>query len=742
MKQLVTAGISGNPVIFCFLWVALLMVPVTEVKSQGCVMSCPPNDPPVEISLPSTCTDIVTYDEIGVILTGCSGPVSVDIIVNGNSIGDVIDASLIGGTYMVIVTNDNSGQSCMTMITVVDDQAPVLTCPPDVTLECTTDLSGYTALDPSAISDCSTTQVFIQDSVLFTSNCPGPIISKYYRQYIVVDAYQNADTCFQFISLAKADLDDVEFPPDLIGLDALACLPPPDSSPVYTGYPSVNGSEIVNGVFCNLLATYSNLIVPICSGSYKIMRTWTVVDWCDNNQSSTDVQVIEVLDQTPPVVNAPADFTMSTSAQNCSADVIMPPAIISDDCSTGFSVRMVGSFGTIFSNGGVIPALPIGVHRIIYIATSDCQLEGRDTTFVTVQDLQPPVPICNQALTVPLDNFGIVAIPAYLFNAASYDNCGQVYFKVRRMTAPAGYTCANPGNPNNLFDDLVQFCCQDIALSPIMVVLRVYDVMPVPGPVSDTYLDSHFNDCMVSVVVQDKMPPQIICPSDLTISCQFPFIPDHLDVFGTVALTEEDREPICFDDPGVPGNPGLQCPGIDGLATDNCHVTVSAEAEININNCGVGTITRIFTATDDGGLSSTCTQTISVINYDPFSEADIVWPSDLTTFNICEVDLLDPDDLDPPYNEPILNDGPCDLASFTYDDDVFDFSNNDQACFKILRTWKVIDWCQFNPPYAGLWTHIQIIKVMNNVPPVISGVEDIIEFRCVFIKFILTISFH
>ena len=703
------------------------MLTSLDLRSQGCIMTCPPNDPPVQISLSSACSDILTYGEIGVTLSGCAGPISVDIIVNGNSIGDVITASMIGGIFMVIVTDDNSGQSCMTMIKVVDKQAPLLVCPPDVTLDCTTDLSEYSALDPGDISDCSGTQVFIEDSVIFSSNCQGPIISKYYRQYIVVDEYFNADTCVQLISLTKATLDNVEFPPDVSGLDALSCFPLPDTSPENTGYPSVNGNNIVNGVFCNLSSTYTDAIAPLCSGSYKIIRTWTVLDWCNNNQSATHVQVIEVLDHTPPVVTAPIDFTISTSAQNCTADVLMPPALITDDCSTVISVRMSGPFGTVFSNGGLISGIPVGTYNIIYIADSDCQLEGKDTTRVTVQDLQPPVPICNQAITVPVDNSGIADIPAYIFNSASYDNCGNVYFKVKRMSAPVGYSCANPGNPNNLFDDQVQFCCGDIAHNPIMVIMRVYDVSPVAGPVSDTYLQGHFNDCMVTVAVQDKLPPQIICPSDLTISCQFPYTPQNLGVFGNVVLNEADRQQICIDDPGVPGNPGIQCIGIDGLATDNCHVTIASEASITINNCGLGTISRTFTATDDGGLTSTCVQTITVINYDPFSLADITWPEDLTTFNICEIDLLDPEDLDPPYNEPILNDGPCDLTAFTYDDDVFDFSNGSQACFKILRTWKVIDWCQYNPPYSGLWTHIQVIKVMNNVPPTISPIEDITE---------------
>src|SRR5690606_32586517 len=113
-----------------------------------------------------------------------------------------------------------------------------------------------------------------------------------------------------------------------------------------------------------------------------------------------------------------------------------------------------------------------------------------------------------------------------------------------------GYSCANPGNPNNLFDDFIQFCCEDIDHNNIMVILRVYDVPPIPGPVGDNYLQGQYNDCMVEVEVQDKLPPQIICPSDLTVSCLFPFTTSNLDVFGSIALAEEDRELICIDDPG------------------------------------------------------------------------------------------------------------------------------------------------------------------------------------------------
>ncbi len=722
MKKLDTSGFIGYLfLVHGFILVLVLSIP-TSLKGQGCVMSCPPNSPPLQVGLSSNCSDVLTYTQLGITIMGCAGPIQVEIYDNGVPIGNVINASMIGKTYMVIVS-DPSGQSCMFNITVIDKQAPILQCPADVTLGCNADLSTYSGLAPGDIDDCSATNVVINDILLSSGDCAGQFISQYARTYYVFDAYNNVDSCEQLISLMKASLDSVVFPPNLTGLDALSCFPLPNTTPSFTGYPTVSGDNIINGTFCNLSAIFSDITVATCTGSYKIFRTWTVFDWCANNIFVDSTQIIEVLDKTPPVVHAPVDLTVSTGPSDCNADVTVPPATITEDCSTSWTVRTEGPFGTINSNGGLISDIPVGVHRIIFKATNDCGLEGKDTMYITVQDLQPPIPVCTQNLVIPVNNVGTALIPASVFNAGSFDNCGPVYFKVKRMILPVGYSCPVPGNPNNQFDDFVQFCCGDIAHNNILVIMRVYDLAPVPGPVSDTYYQGHFNDCMVQVEVQDKLPPTIICPSNLTISCEFPYTPVHLEVFGKVALTEQDRDQICLDDPGD-GLPGLQCIGLDGLAQDNCSVSVSSTATINVSNCGTGTIIRTFTATDDGGRQSSCQQVITIINFNLFDLSDITWPQDLTTTNICELDLLDPEDLSPPYNEPQLAEGPCDLVASSYDDDVFDFTH-DLACFKILRNWTVIDWCQLNTPTTGIWTHTQVIKVMNKIPPTIDPIQDI-----------------
>ncbi|MDX1476122.1 MAG: dockerin type I domain-containing protein [Saprospiraceae bacterium] len=340
---------------------------------------------------------------------------------------------------------------------------------------------------------------------------------------------------------------------------------------------------------------------------------------------------------------------------------------------------------------------------------------------ITIQDLELPSAICNQSMAVPVDAMGMTQIPAEAFDGGSSDNCGFVFFKARRMDAPDGYDCFANGNDQYQFDDVVKFCCEDIPNNEIMVVLRVYEHEPDPGIVSDDHLEGHWVECMVRVEVQDKIAPEIECPTDLTVSCEFPFDPDNLSVFGSVADDPADREEICIDDPGNPNTIGLTCIGLDGLASDNCSMTIEELPSINVDSvCGTGHILRTFTTTDNGGLSASCQQWITFVNFDPFSEEDIDWPDDFTTTDICMVDQLDPDDLTYPYNEPVLSSDGCDLVTFTYDDVVYDFSNSSEACFKILRTWSVIDWCQFesnNGQTVGLWTDVQVIKVHNTVPP-------------------------
>ena len=277
-------------------------------QDPGCVFACPPMEPPTVISLSAECEDEVSPELVGLVPQDCLGPYVVEIFDDaGNSYGNTIDYSMLNQTFMVIISSENpedDGQNCMTAITVVDKMDPIVSCPDDVTVPCPTPLEDIPPLTEEDVEDCSPVEIDWVDVPVFNNMCDGDIVSKFQRTYYIIDNQDNVYTCTQMISLEKVPVDDVEGPPDLKGDDALPCFPEPDLSPENTGYPTVNGDPVMTGNVCNLMTSYSDVPVPICSGGYKIVRTWIIMDWCENSMSET-TQIIEVKDFTGPEVDVP-----------------------------------------------------------------------------------------------------------------------------------------------------------------------------------------------------------------------------------------------------------------------------------------------------------------------------------------------------------------------------------------------------------------------------------------------------
>ncbi|MBK9729081.1 MAG: HYR domain-containing protein [Saprospiraceae bacterium] len=335
------------------------------------------------------------------------------------------------------------------------------------------------------------------------------------------------------------------------------------------------------------------------------------------------------------------------------------------------------------------------------------------------------------------------------------------------------------------FDDYVKFCCTD-AGKRIMVVMRVFDVEPGDGPVAPSRMNQngslfgHYSDCMVEIEIQDKGVPTVVPPPNIVVSCWFWFDVDKLTdpndpTFGRVVTDLSDRHKVVTTDlvcynycvrnditgyPGfVPGAPPSNPPawnracdyyrslfdtahydrkyelvwGFDGYVLSNCGNTPTISVNDN-RECGQGQITRTVVARGPNGISVTGTQIIWVVDCDPFyinradncdPDDDITWPGNCTgqatTINGCGADIS-PDN--PLLGRPVIENGAddlCALISIEYFDEIFTIEPD--ACFKVLRKWVVIDWCQYDPsidPVKGRWEYLQIIKVHDTDKPVVS----------------------
>ena len=429
-------------------------------------------------------------------------------------------------------------------------------------------------------------------------DCEGGAIL---RTWTATDASGNTGTCLQTITVNPLTLDGLVCPDNWTGECGGS------TSPAVTGYPTINGTPVVLGGTCNIFAGYDDLELADCGNGTKIVRTWTILDWC-TQETAQCIQVIKLTDNQGPVLDCPDDITVSADPWFCEADVNIDYPDAYDACGTSFTWSVSSSAGTIVPFGSFyrVDDLPLGTHTITWTAEDACGNSSTCFYTITVEDDIPPVPLCDEHTIVSLTNDdllnqGLTKIPATVFDDGSYDNCGEVTFLARRMTSCINFDWIGPAPLYGEFPNsdgivtsldrgqtpraLVPFACCDVAAGPIMIELTVFDEA------------GNRNTCMVEVEVQDKLSPFIECPPDIIVSCDFwfdvaatnGFVPQSEDVtspiFGRVLdaydYDESDRQPIIWIDD--PGNDELAQPylwGYDGWADDNCDVDVTVRVRL------------------------------------------------------------------------------------------------------------------------------------------------------------------
>jgi subtilisin-like proprotein convertase family protein len=508
-----------------------------------------------------------------------------------------------------------------------------------------------------------------------------------------------AEPCCQYIYVYRNSLSTLQFPPNYDGLNGN---PGPLSCALYGAtIPPTSVTGVPFGDLCEnvQLVTPVDVRIDICEKSYKLLRTHKVIEWC-SGQIIVHNQVIKVEDNQGPTLSCPPNVTVSTDDYACSATYIAPRPGVSNECSNILKyVLSYNSFNQVDSefvtlnvnqNTGEIKGLVVGNNWIKWTVTDECGNSSQCTFRVTVADLVRPNAVCDRTTVTSITGNGKAIVDAYTFDDGSVDNCGIFKYEVRKMTDRCGFGTVN-------FTPTVEFCCSEVGTA-VMVELRVTD------------LYNNSNTCMVEVNVQDKLPPYITkCPADITLDCQADY--ENLDITGRPEYV------------------------------DNCEVIdVKKQDVVKINQCGEGTVTRTWTVTDKQGYKNSCVQVIFLINDDPFyynvfnvndPKNDIRWPRNYET-KVCYSNL-DPASLPVGFNRPTFNDDNCSLVAAHYKDQVFKFV--DGACEKILRTWTVIDWCTYdenNPEYGvGLYEHVQIIKLQNDVAPQFIGASGTTLDGCI-----------
>jgi len=258
-----------------------------------------------------------------------------------------------------------------------ENTPPVAEAGEDQTVECACNTGQGTqvTLDGSCSSDaegtpltCTWTGPFLESpchgaapTVTLDSGCPG----EYVITLIVNDGIDDSEPNEVVITVVDATPPVITCPVDV----TLEC-------PADTGV-EANGSATASDNGCVLTVTHSDQWQPSCGNTGTLIRTWTATDGSDN--SSECVQIITIVDTTPPIITCPADVTLE-----CPADTSVEAngsATASDTCSS-VTITHTDQWQPSCGNTGTMTRT--------WTATDDCGNSSSCVQTITVVDTKPP----------------------------------------------------------------------------------------------------------------------------------------------------------------------------------------------------------------------------------------------------------------------------------------------------------------------------------------------------------------
>ncbi|TXF88376.1 hypothetical protein FUA23_14655, partial [Neolewinella aurantiaca] len=497
---------------------------------------------------------------------------------------------------------------------------------------CVSDAVAYG--DDADCDDVVITRTFVATEIAVCASASGEENPSVTASYTIT---------FDRPTLDDLDGDNIE---DVVEIESCGADPSVRPAPRASDYPFLAiGDRTFNlssgTAVCNIGVTYSDgPSIVTCPNTYKFVRTYTVIDWCEPGDIRTFTQVVKVGDTTAPTFvgpNVPADadgtLVYGTNAGNiCAAYIRLDDVSVSDNCNGDVTVSAeifpngdltaspIGAFTVVpGGNPELSSAIPAGTHILRYTYSDVCGNTGVTDYDFRVEDLTPPVAICEDGLNISIAgsgaNNGFAVLTPENIDNGSYDDCSGVTLEIARVN--------DSDLPIGLYGPQITLTCDD--LGTVRVGLKVTDAL------------GNSNFCWLDVLVEDKLAPTCVAPGNTTITCV-----DYN------ASLPNDITDASF----------AQLDALFGQAAgvDNCGTTITQTVSGTINSCGVGRITRRFTSTDGAGFTNTnvCSQIIDVIGIHDYR---ITFPTD-ESGDCMEV---------PSYDAVVAEELACDLITTTVD---------------------------------------------------------------------------
>ncbi len=617
----------------------------------SCADLCQPDD--------VTC-EIQDIDEIGCSLPSAEieiGNVFGNVFLCGGGLMDVIETNLdddctdgdgfsVSRTYRLFFDENSSGDFDAGDVLIKSCDQSIAVTPLSLVLECPNDL---TVECEENIPTCTSADAEASNycgSVIISctqgSLIGGACGGSVTNTYTATDGCGNSISCNQTITV-----DDTEAPMIICPVDVEhEC----DETPDYGEATATDNCSDVTITFNDLGGTNG------CVTS--ILRTWIATDACGN--SIACAQTILIHDTTAPVITCPddvehecdvdVDYGQATAIDNCS-DV----AIAYDDVETGDACETI-------------------IERT-WTATDACDNSSSCVQTITIADTTAPVITLPDDISVDISCeeyvCGIEAGFAFINGLltpdqeAAFIQCNEDLFYSLDVI-PTGVT---------------DNCDNDVEFTPINLVPVIHDgCVDYQGSSNVKFslicwfaatdeCGNEADQVFTVLNIVDFTDPIIICPEDVTYEC------DAIGDFGVAT------------------------------ATDDCGNATVIHTDLETGDECETIITRTWTATDECGNTSSCVQTITIVDTTP-------------PMIICPVDVEHECDETPDYGEATATDN-CSDVTITFND----LGGTNGCVTSILRTWIATDACGNSIACA------QTILIHDTTAPVITCPDDV-EHEC------------
>lgn len=385
-----------------------------------------------------------------------------------------------GDTVMVqLRVTDSGGRSntCEVSVVVQDKTGFNVTCPSrlNIDLDCSqiNDIPTSTYGTAVISDDCGAGTISVSDNETFDDQCgTGTVVRTFTLSLSGVETTLSQCTQrFNFSSNVTLTQSSFVFPADREDATCENFNTDLGDAPTYLGVP------VNEAAFCgDLTYSYEDLVFEQVEGyCIKVIRTWTVIDWCTHNANGnsnigkwSDFQIIKVSESDgPQFADCPEDVTIEINDSTCLGTVSITAPSATDLCKNEsvdedeITFVISGPNGFSRSGSGDVPTIALGpgTYNVVWTAVGICGDDNSCRHTITVRDIKAPTPYCLAGVTTVLMTSNdptvepMVEIWANDFALPTEDNCGDVEFSFS-------------SNPN---DKSMTFTCDELGINVLEV---------------------------------------------------------------------------------------------------------------------------------------------------------------------------------------------------------------------------------------------------------------------------------